>query len=72
VSNRQGDVQLLVGAGFRLEPKFMLPTEFVRGSSLWAARVNPAESRRLEIVPRAIRLIVFIGVNIDPVLLGCL
>jgi hypothetical protein len=57
-------VQALAGASLETAPKSPLPIEFVSGSSFCAALVSPAESRRLEIVPSAIRLIVFIEMDI--------
>jgi hypothetical protein len=58
----QGNPQVLDGLSF--EQKF--PVELDSGSSFWAALVSPAESRRLEIVPRAMRLIDFIGRKVSP------
>jgi hypothetical protein len=57
-------MQLTEGASPKL--KLMPRTAFDIGSSFWAVRVRPAESSRLEIVPSAMRLMVFIGDKARP------
>ena len=56
-----GIMQKLVGASLALDRESDLPNDLVNGSSLAATRASPAESRRLETVPNAIRLMVFIN-----------
>jgi hypothetical protein len=57
----QGTTQFVAERSFELKRRSWPPIELERGSSFWAARASPAESRRLEMVPSAMRLIVFIG-----------